>query len=81
MPKLLRISEAATDALGGWRNSDPAGRPVLAFTRTLEELRREHLADAQPTTRDERIPEPWWQLAHGPDTQGLRVLGSRRRKE
>ena len=55
-----------------------AGRPVLAFTRTLEELRRdcEHLADAQPATLGERIPEPQWQLAHGPRARGLRVLGS-----
>ena len=47
----------------------------LAFTRTLEELRRdcEHLADAQPATRNERIPEPQWQLAHGPGARGMRV--------
>jgi hypothetical protein len=49
----------------------------LAFTRTLEELHRdcEHLADAHPATRDERIPEPQWQLAHGLGARGLRVSG------
>jgi hypothetical protein len=35
------IAEAATDALGGRCGSDPDARPVLAFTRTLEELRRD----------------------------------------
>ena len=72
------VSEAVGDALGGRRGSDQDGRPVLTFTRTLEELRRdcEHLADAQPATRDELIPEPQWQLAHGPGARGLRVLGS-----
>jgi hypothetical protein len=49
----------------------------LAFTRTLDELRRdcEHLADAHLATRDERIPEPQWELAHGPGARGLRVSG------
>lgn len=71
------ISEAATDALGGRRGSDPAGRPVLAFTFTLEELRHdcEHLADAHLATRDERIPEPQWHLAHGPGARGMRLPG------
>lgn len=51
----------------------------LAFTGTLDELRRdcEHLADAHLATRDERIPEPQWQLAHGAGARGLRFLGSR----
>lgn len=30
-------------------------------------------ADAQRATRGERIPEPQWQLAHGPGARGMRV--------
>lgn len=60
------VSEAVGDVLGGRRGSDPDGRPVLAFTRTLEELRRdcEHLADAQPANRDDREPRLHPELAH-----------------
>jgi hypothetical protein len=52
-------SEAASDALGGPRGFDPNSRPVLAFSRTLEELRLdcEHLAElpgaAEPDPRRE----------------------------
>jgi hypothetical protein len=46
----------------------------LAFTGTLDELRRdcEYLADVHLFTRDARIPEPQWQLAHGAGVQGMR---------
>jgi hypothetical protein len=55
--------EAALDALGGPRNVfDPDSRPVLAFSRTLEELRRdceylaEHPGTVAPDPRRELNP-------------------------
>jgi hypothetical protein len=67
------VSEAATDALGGGPVDD---KPVLAFSRTLDELRRdcEHLAAHPDTPRDERVPEPRFELARG-GVQGMRVPG------
>lgn len=56
------LSEASTDALGGRVNT--SGRPALAFSRALEELR----ADAEalglhPVTRDDPAAEPRYELA------------------
>jgi hypothetical protein len=59
-----------------WLSTGDIGEPSspLAFTRTLDELCGdcEHLADAQPRTRDEPIPEPRWELAHGAGARGMR---------
>jgi hypothetical protein len=51
------VGEAAMDALGGRRGSDPDGRPVLAFSRTLEELRRdcEYLASFDSSQREQPV--------------------------
>jgi hypothetical protein len=53
------VGEAATDALAGRNGADPDGRPVLAFSRTLEELRRdcEYLAELPRIVDTPPIPE------------------------
>ncbi|MEK6275989.1 MAG: hypothetical protein AABM30_11735 [Actinomycetota bacterium] len=69
------VCDAANDALGGLRRVESAAeRPVIAFSRAIEELRGdcEHLATLADTPRDNREPQPRFELATG-GVAGMRV--------